>query len=233
MISTFSNSIKYTCVVIANSCGWLSFVDQGITQNFLFKEIEKHPFLSAFKKSTQYTVKCLTYLCVAIANWFGWLSCVDQRIVRKYKKSRQLEQLKRWEQKLFEIEQGQEHDPRLKLLEQLEQWEQELLEQQKLNPQVMSQDQLVLLEQLRQWKQNLINLDQEQNSQLLSKDQQEQQRKPQDEIERPFVYRGLDRQAVTPRKSYISPFRKKVEPLSGDFVIEDDSEEILRNRKRA
>jgi cell division protein FtsZ len=40
--------------------------------------------------------------------------------------------------------------------------------------------------------------------------------------ERPFVYRKLDRQAVGTRKPPLSPFRKKVEPISGDFVIEND-----------
>lgn len=36
------------------------------------------------------------------------------------------------------------------------------------------------------------------------------------------VYRKLDRQIPSPQKSYVSPFRKKVEPISGDFVIEND-----------
>lgn len=40
--------------------------------------------------------------------------------------------------------------------------------------------------------------------------------------QRPFVYRKLDRQATGPKKSPVSPFRKKVEPISGDFVIEND-----------
>jgi len=40
--------------------------------------------------------------------------------------------------------------------------------------------------------------------------------------ERPFVYRKLDRQAVGSKKPPLSPFRKKVEPISGDFVIEND-----------
>ncbi len=38
--------------------------------------------------------------------------------------------------------------------------------------------------------------------------------------ERAPVYRKLDRQSS--QKSYVSPFRKKVEPISGDFVIEND-----------
>ncbi len=37
--------------------------------------------------------------------------------------------------------------------------------------------------------------------------------------ERTPVYRKLDRSS---QKSYVSPFRKKVEPISGDFVIEND-----------
>ncbi|GAK57335.1 cell division protein ftsZ [Candidatus Vecturithrix granuli] len=40
--------------------------------------------------------------------------------------------------------------------------------------------------------------------------------------ERAPVYRKLDRQVPSPQKSYVSPFRKKVEPISGDFVIEND-----------
>ncbi len=38
------------------------------------------------------------------------------------------------------------------------------------------------------------------------------------------VYRKLERQTPPPTKSsnYVSPFRKKVEPISGDFVIEND-----------
>jgi hypothetical protein len=40
--------------------------------------------------------------------------------------------------------------------------------------------------------------------------------------ERPFVYRKLDRQAVGSKRPPLSPFRKKVEPISGDFVIEND-----------
>ncbi len=40
--------------------------------------------------------------------------------------------------------------------------------------------------------------------------------------ERPFVYRKLDRQTASPKKAPVSPFRKKVEPISGDFVIEND-----------
>lgn len=40
--------------------------------------------------------------------------------------------------------------------------------------------------------------------------------------ERAPVYRKLDRQVATPQKAYVSPFRKKVEPISGDFVIEND-----------
>ncbi len=35
------------------------------------------------------------------------------------------------------------------------------------------------------------------------------------------VYRKLERQPA-PQKSYVPPFRKKVEPISGDFVIEND-----------
>ncbi len=36
-------------------------------------------------------------------------------------------------------------------------------------------------------------------------------------------YRKLERQpAAAPQKSYVPPFRKKVEPISGDFVIEND-----------
>lgn len=38
--------------------------------------------------------------------------------------------------------------------------------------------------------------------------------------ERAPVYRKLDRPSQ--QKSYVSPFRKKVEPISGDFVIEND-----------
>jgi cell division protein FtsZ len=41
--------------------------------------------------------------------------------------------------------------------------------------------------------------------------------------ERPFVYRKLDRQVpASAKKSPVSPFRKKIEPISGDFVIEND-----------
>ncbi|GAK49674.1 cell division protein ftsZ [Candidatus Moduliflexus flocculans] len=43
--------------------------------------------------------------------------------------------------------------------------------------------------------------------------------------ERAPVYRKLERpsqQPPQPQKSYVSPFRKKVEPISGDFVIEND-----------
>ena len=40
--------------------------------------------------------------------------------------------------------------------------------------------------------------------------------------ERPFVYRKLDRQTTGQKKAPVSPFRKKVEPISGDFVIEND-----------
>jgi cell division protein FtsZ len=40
--------------------------------------------------------------------------------------------------------------------------------------------------------------------------------------EKPFVYRKLDRQTAGSRKPQVSPFRKKVEPISGDFVIEND-----------
>ena len=40
--------------------------------------------------------------------------------------------------------------------------------------------------------------------------------------ERAPVYRKLDRQVASQQKSYVSPFRKKVEPISGDFVIEND-----------
>jgi cell division protein FtsZ len=39
--------------------------------------------------------------------------------------------------------------------------------------------------------------------------------------ERAPVYRKLDRPASS-QKPYASPFRKKVEPISGDFVIEND-----------
>lgn len=35
------------------------------------------------------------------------------------------------------------------------------------------------------------------------------------------VYRKVERQP-SPQKSYVPPFRKKVEPISGDFVIEND-----------
>jgi cell division protein FtsZ len=38
--------------------------------------------------------------------------------------------------------------------------------------------------------------------------------------ERAPVYRKLDRQVG--QKSYVSPFKKKIEPISGDFVIEND-----------
>jgi cell division protein FtsZ len=51
--------------------------------------------------------------------------------------------------------------------------------------------------------------------------------------ERPFIYRKLDRQAVTPKKPQISPFRKKVEPISGDFVIENDLDVPTFIRKKA
>jgi cell division protein FtsZ len=40
--------------------------------------------------------------------------------------------------------------------------------------------------------------------------------------ERPFVYRKLDRQVPGSKKTPVSPFRKKIEPISGDFVIEND-----------
>lgn len=40
--------------------------------------------------------------------------------------------------------------------------------------------------------------------------------------ERPFVYRKVDRQTPAAKKAPVSPFRKKVEPISGDFVIEND-----------
>lgn len=40
--------------------------------------------------------------------------------------------------------------------------------------------------------------------------------------ERAPVYRKLDRQVASQQKTYTSPFRKKVEPISGDFVIEND-----------
>ena len=49
--------------------------------------------------------------------------------------------------------------------------------------------------------------------------------------ERAPVYRKLERpaqqhqqpsQPQQPQKTYVSPFRKKVEPISGDFVIEND-----------
>jgi len=42
--------------------------------------------------------------------------------------------------------------------------------------------------------------------------------------ERAPVYRKLERPTQQPpqQKSYVSPFRKKVEPISGDFVIEND-----------
>ncbi len=40
--------------------------------------------------------------------------------------------------------------------------------------------------------------------------------------ERPFVYRKLDRQVPGSKKLQVSPFKKKVEPISGDFVIEND-----------
>lgn len=40
--------------------------------------------------------------------------------------------------------------------------------------------------------------------------------------EKPFVYRKMEQSPAAPKKSPISPLRKKVEPISGDFVIEND-----------
>jgi cell division protein FtsZ len=51
--------------------------------------------------------------------------------------------------------------------------------------------------------------------------------------EKPFIYRKLDRPAVSPKKPQISPFRKKVEPISGDFVIENDLDVPTFIRKKA
>ncbi len=39
---------------------------------------------------------------------------------------------------------------------------------------------------------------------------------------RPQTYRKLEQRQPSPQKSYVPPFRKKVEPISGDFVIEND-----------
>lgn len=52
--------------------------------------------------------------------------------------------------------------------------------------------------------------------------------------EKPFVYRKLDRQAPpAPKKAPISPFRKKIEPISGDFVIENDLDVPTFIRKKS
>ncbi len=52
--------------------------------------------------------------------------------------------------------------------------------------------------------------------------------------ERPFVYRKLERQsAKSKQRSPVSPFRKKVEPISGDFVIENDLDVPTFIRKKA
>lgn len=40
--------------------------------------------------------------------------------------------------------------------------------------------------------------------------------------DRSAVYRKIDRKPAPPQKPFVSPLRKKVEPISGDFVIEND-----------
>jgi hypothetical protein len=45
IIKQIVNSIKYTCVIFATWCGWLSFIDQNIINRYLSEAVEKNPLL--------------------------------------------------------------------------------------------------------------------------------------------------------------------------------------------
>lgn len=65
-------------------------------------------------------------------------------------------------------------------------------------------------------------------------DKERMERQLSSAAEKPFVYRKIDRQpAPIPKKSPISPFRKKIEPISGDFVIENDLDVPTFIRKKS